>query len=772
MENDIKKSMTLSYWLVLVVLLLFEHPAAVALTVGGVSYKNHVDTDQTDAPENCSDWEEFDGIECVCASTSEGCSDDMGMVCDEQGVQYRSSCLFSLQMCQQNISIDDSIVSCGACDTLRLTGGKNYPKGITLAKFLRQGPEAGLSTRYKSINDNETEIFFVSELNAWAIGKSGTNGSFVSMVQPANASFPGDGIPGMLIPNQNGTDITWEFDKSFRLECVEDHMEGVREKRFIFMAIFAAISVATAVTTTTLHIVQATKGCLYYPSVCTMRDEIKSLLPSLRRDKDRFLSVYGEPKEFEYVVDKIHDQIQIIQEKIIKIPELHTTLNISLSSLVHTYSSMRHDFPQLENLLSNYDDWLSSALKAARNDVAMLPLDVLMAIPALVAESATSMALAMSGIGAVLSFAFGIVDVVSSVLEEKNVRDQLQRNKNVLVGAREKLNRAFNDMKTFQNKFCRFVIKYFEEISKKGRQYEPTFDSLYRYVSQIYGLASNRCNNPAIVAHSNLRNLKQIQQNYLQPIVQKLSGNVESFKVKILEVKETKAFLDEINRQVKQQHKNPAEIFRFIKTNKPMRTNKMFGNLFKLLTFISKSVLRTNNCYWGQNLEQIRRGLTTDHTYTRVPVCSSNEISVINNVIKAAVHNQEAICKIHRQVQGSVFRDKFQTVRFIADNILPTQQCYWGYDLDDIRGTPNTTEIRNAKVDSSLLSTLYNLESVGQIALARNMMEGMYSIHSTKWQNFLLCHVWKNQAALSNLHCNHSTASSACIPSVSSFQSC
>lgn len=63
-------------------------------------------------------------------------------------------------------------ITTGACDTLRLTGGKNYPKGITLVKFMRQGPEAGLSTRYKSINDNETEIFFVSELNSWAIGNA------------------------------------------------------------------------------------------------------------------------------------------------------------------------------------------------------------------------------------------------------------------------------------------------------------------------------------------------------------------------------------------------------------------------------------------------------------------------------------------------------------------------------------------------------------------------------------------------------------------------
>lgn len=503
------------------------------------------------------------------------------------------------------------------------------------------------------------------------------------------------------------------------------------------------------------------------------RNEIKNhLLPSLKKDKERFLTLYGQPKEFESVVDKIHDQIQIIQERIIKIPELHTTLNISLSSLVQTYSSMKHDFPQLNNFLSHYDDWLSSVLSAAGNDVAMLPMEVLMAMPALVAESATSMALAMSGIGAVLSFAFGIVDVVSSVLDEKKVRNQLQSNKNVLIRARTKLDRAFNDMKSFQNKFCQYVVKYLEELSGKGKQYEFTFRLLNFFIVRTYGHSHNRCSNPAIVALSNPRNLNTLQQHYLQPIVNKLSGNIESLKHKIVEVKETKAFLDEINRKVKQQNQDPVVIFRFIKRSMPVRTKKMFSNLFDLLKFISKSVLPTNSCYWGQNLDQIRRGLTTVHNYMNVPVCRSNELSLIGNAIKTAVHNHEAICKIHRQVRGSVFRNKYQTVRFIADNLLPTEHCYWGYDLDDIRGTPNTTEVSNAKVDSSLLSTLHNLESVGQIVLARNMMEGMYAIHSTKWQDFLLCHVWKNPAVLRALHCTSFTTSSTCIPTASSFQSC
>ncbi|CAG2204726.1 unnamed protein product [Mytilus edulis] len=294
-----KKSVTLTYRLVLIVILVFEHPAAVALTVDGVSYKNHVENDQAYTPENCSDWEEFDGIECVCASTTDGCGD------------------------------------ASACNTLRLTGGKQYPKGITLAKFRRQGPDAGLTTRYKSINDNDLEIFFVAKLNAWAIGKSNTNGSFVSMVQPSNVTFPGDGIPGMLIPN--------------KMELI-----------------------------------------LHGNSTNLFACNVKKIL----------VRIWGA-KEFESVVDKIHDQIQTIQEKIIEIPDLHTTLNISLSSMVQAYRSIGHDFPQLTNLLSKYDEWLSSALKAAGDDISLLPLNILMEMPALIAASASSIALAMSGIGAV-----------------------------------------------------------------------------------------------------------------------------------------------------------------------------------------------------------------------------------------------------------------------------------------------------------------------------------------------------------------------------------
>lgn len=64
-----------------------------------------------------------------------------------------------------------SIFLSGACQVLRLTGGKDYPRDSTLAKFKRIGPDAGFSTIYRSTTDKHLEVFFVNETNSWAIGK-------------------------------------------------------------------------------------------------------------------------------------------------------------------------------------------------------------------------------------------------------------------------------------------------------------------------------------------------------------------------------------------------------------------------------------------------------------------------------------------------------------------------------------------------------------------------------------------------------------------------
>ena len=198
------------------------------------------------------------------------------------------------------------------------------------------------------------------------------------------------------------------------------------------------------------------------------RDEIKNkLLPKLCSDKSRFLSISGNSKEFKSNADKIHAHILTIKESIIKIPQVHVAFNASLSSMVGLYSSIKIDFPHLNTILSDYNDWMTSVMESAELQLFMLPLELLMELPGLVATSTTSLALAASGIGAVLAFAFAIVDIVSSALEEKRVRDELQSKRNTLLTARHNLDTAFAEMKKFQQLFCKYVVRFLYDLSAK-----------------------------------------------------------------------------------------------------------------------------------------------------------------------------------------------------------------------------------------------------------------------------------------------------------------
>ena len=62
----------------------------------------------------CSDWEVFDGTDCVCADdVSAKCTDQGGMVCDNLGSQYKSACAYALDTCTEKISMGRNIETCG-----------------------------------------------------------------------------------------------------------------------------------------------------------------------------------------------------------------------------------------------------------------------------------------------------------------------------------------------------------------------------------------------------------------------------------------------------------------------------------------------------------------------------------------------------------------------------------------------------------------------------------------------------------------------------------
>ena len=70
---------------------------------------------------HCSDWEVFNGVDCVCADdVSARCTGQGGMVCDNTGSQYKSACAFALDTCSEKIPQDRTIETCGKQEHMSL----------------------------------------------------------------------------------------------------------------------------------------------------------------------------------------------------------------------------------------------------------------------------------------------------------------------------------------------------------------------------------------------------------------------------------------------------------------------------------------------------------------------------------------------------------------------------------------------------------------------------------------------------------------------------
>ena len=456
--------------------------------------------------------------------------------------------------------------------------------------------------------------------------------------------------------------------------------------------------------------------------------------------------------------------------------ELHVQLQLYLSDITALSSSIRDEFPEFKNALSNYNGWVKNLNQMASINILVLKLEVVLTLPALVATSVGSFALAAAGIGALIAVGFAVVDVISSVNEERKVRDELRDTESKYLKAKADLESAFSTVNQFQTKFCSSVIAFYRELSKTGRTYHTTFQSLYSYISSVYGNSISDC--ATRFSRSNLATLTRLSDQYLQPLINFLSKDIEEFRRKIAELKEVNIFLAEVTNMVKSDLESPTNIFRAIKASKPKFMSKTFNTLWDLLQFIAKQVLPTTSCYWGYNLADIRAGSMTNHDYNRYSICNSKEIQTDVTKIKQGVNNGFAPCKIFRQVQGPVFRSRFSIIKFISEHILDSSSCYWGYDLKSIRGqASNAREVDTALINSSLFQTLgyFRVSSISdsQISSARVILCRAHNICTNTWQTFILCQTWRGHDVIESLGCaNPADTSSICVPGTQHFETC
>ena len=509
------------------------------------------------------------------------------------------------------------------------------------------------------------------------------------------------------------------------------------------------------------------------------RDRIKDhLKPEVTRLRNRFVSTYGDPGKFKEVADKIHDQTLDVRDKITTVKELHTQLKLYLSELTGVAGSIQDEFPDIKNTLVNYYGWVKNLNKVAAINILMLQFEVALTLPGLLAASVGSFALAAAGIGALFAVGFAVVDVISSVKEEKKVRDELKDTEAKYLKAKSDLESAFANIRQFQTKFCSSVLAFYRDLSKKGRTYHSTFQSLYTFVSDVYGKSVSDCTTR--YSRSNLATLSKLSDQKLQPLINFLEKDIDKLHRKIAEVKETNAFLSQIISMVKTNLQSPSTIFRAVKLIKPKFMSNTFSTLWELLVFIAEQVLPRRSCFWGHNLSEIRAGTITKFNYTQASICNSTEMKTDIEKIQLGVSKGFAPCKIFRLVEGPVFKSRYNVIKFLADHVLERASCYWGYDLAKVRSKQlDVREVDTALVNPGLFQTIdyfrASIIGTGEISTARNILCQVHAVCTSSWQTFILCHTWKGHDVVNFLGCSltaNSETSSVCVPGKQHFETC
>lgn len=700
--------------------------------------------------DNCEKWEEYNGIECVCARTDPKhilCDGESGMVCDNQGRQYQSYCHFALNFCQKKISYNESEASCGACKMLRLSyDEKGVPSDYVY--FRRVGEDQGNSTVYVSLQDQST-LFFEERLNAWVIGIRNNSGSYASVVQPRFSAYPQDYKGKMLIVSSNATHTVMEATSSLKLQCVSELSVQSKKpkKRFIATLMITIISVVVSVssiaTVTALTVVQHKRGCLYYPSVCTMRDEIKNhLKPQLERMNRDFWEKYGD-------VDKIKEAASDILTYAMDIKDGLITINDFRNQTKYLFSKLTDDLafasPNGQAVLENYKLYLDSLENIEGEDLVKYILPnagaSIVAIVSAVTVSVSAASLAFNVAGAALSVVGMIVVIVISKKEERELRDKLYKAKSDFIKAKQQIRKAEEKMVRFQKAFCRGVLVYLSKLSARGYHYNETFKNLYSKLASLNVYSEDSCNNLNVYSSSKATVLEDLRDKYIFQLKKYVSDYVKEIESVQVNIIATRRLLEYIKKKVKIDRIRPSTLFGTINSYGTDILKGSFPNLFDLLKHISIKLVPTTDCYWGYNLRLIRLGTVTRNNFLHSALCQSSEMSDMDRFIREKIALGINPREIFERVKGFEFRNKYLLVRFIADHILPESKCYWGYDLESARKSRNERELETAKISRGLFTFMktWTNKSPQGVEELKNILCSVFLVCNTEWQTLLMC---------------------------------
>ncbi|XP_041090391.1 uncharacterized protein LOC121303693 [Polyodon spathula] len=552
----------------------------------------------------CEEWEMQNNSMCICKEIT-NCGTAGPIVCDDEGNQYLNHCAFSASICHGLIPLNRTQGSCGNCTHLKLTRGEGaegeHPK-YGLISFEPTGATHDGRTVYRALLKYRTEFVmqYDVKMQRWIIGKRSEDGQIhLAAFSLTNATWPQDSIAGWWIVNHddNGNEI-WKEDIFLQLQCFIENA-NTPGPRFIWFLIAAiVVSLITTTTSAVIHTVQQQKGCLWYPSVCTLTTEVRDLSRLAERKKDTILKGFGNPIEIKIESIDIFSKNGEIRSRLYRISLLMKEFSTDrefFDNLKSNEFSFDDDLQKAEAVISSFELQMEGELKSALIGFSVQGVFSIAEITVISATISTATAV-LSIVGGVISVAMFIYDIVHSVQRERQVRDDLIDAKQKILTHISRLNEAEKQIQTYCELTCKTDILYLGTILELLANYlknDQKYDDIQKWNNKFNSIffRYNKCD-PSQVNLKHLKEMTYIQQNLIEFLDKRITELGHAI--------ETVHRFHILKEQILENVKKEYSVTRIVIIHPELKTQKDALVLLALL-------LPEQKCYWGYDLESVRK---------------------------------------------------------------------------------------------------------------------------------------------------------------------
>lgn len=325
--------------------------------------------------------------------------------------------------------------------------------------------------------------------------------------------------------------------------------------------------------------------------------QVKSLKGQVESKNIAILNGFGNPFEVKVEYLQIYSNNGDISNRLHRIMEMITEFSTVRGFLKDLQGSLLDDdVVEADEIIKSFNLQRKAELKGLGIGLGVQSGFALFEVLSLSFTAASTATAVLSAVGAVLSVAMFIFNVVHSVQKERKVRDDLIDAKSKLLRQMTRLREAEKQIQLFCFRVCETDVVFLKNILQKFADFlqnNQKYSDILKWnkdVSTLF-IKYDACN-PSQVTLNNLKRLKHIQKQ----LIDLLDKDIEGLKKAIEKAQNWNHLKENILEKAQKQY----SVEKIMLTIPDLKTRK------ETLVLIA-AFLPNIDCYWGYDLEKIRK---------------------------------------------------------------------------------------------------------------------------------------------------------------------